>query len=127
MSKNTKQDPTPQGRRHFLKSTGIMMGALGVMALSRPAVAVEPPAPVPQKWNTTVDVLIIGTGFAGLAAAIEARNAQANVLIIEKMPLFGENSILNGGDLSAARLQHAAGAGHQGLPRTDVSGHDESG
>ncbi|WP_196905787.1 hypothetical protein [Candidatus Symbiopectobacterium sp. 'North America'] len=33
MSKNTKQDPTPQGRRHFLKSTGIMMGALGGMAL----------------------------------------------------------------------------------------------
>lgn len=79
MSKNTKQDPNPQGRRHFLKSTGIMMGALGGMALSRPAAAVAPPAPVPQKWDTTVDVLII-----------------------EKMPLFGGNSILNGGDLSAA-------------------------
>lgn len=111
MSKNTKQDPTPQGRRHFLKSTGIMMGALGGMALSRPAAAVAPPAPVPQKWDTTVDVLIIGTGFAGLAAAIEARNAKADVLIIEKMPLFGGNSILNGGDLSAAgsSMQQALG------------------
>ncbi|MGL9735157.1 MAG: FAD-binding protein [Symbiopectobacterium sp.] len=47
-----------------------------------------PPAPVSQKWDTTVDVLII-----------------------EKMPLFGGYSILNGGDLSAAgsSMQQALG------------------
>lgn len=39
------------------------------------------------------------------------RNAKADVLIIEKMPLVGGNSILNGGDLSAAgsSMQQALG------------------
>ncbi|MCV9879833.1 flavocytochrome c [Brenneria izbisi] len=92
----------PQSRRQFLKSTGMVVGALGGMALSRPAQAVPIPAPIPQQWDTTVDVLIVGTGFAGLAAAIEARNAQAEVLVIDKMPLLGGNSVLNGGDLAAA-------------------------
>ncbi|PWC10861.1 flavocytochrome c [Brenneria roseae subsp. americana] len=100
-----------QSRRQFLKSTGMVVGALGGMALSQPAQAVPTPSPVPQKWDTTVDVLIIGTGFAGLAAAIEARNAQAEVLIIDKMPLLGGNSVLNGGDLAAAgsKMQKEAG------------------
>ena len=30
------------------------------------------PVKVPQKWDDTVDVLCVGTGFSGLAAAIEA-------------------------------------------------------
>ena len=32
------------------------------------------PVKVPQKWDDTVDVLCVGTGFSGLAAAIEAHN-----------------------------------------------------
>ena len=40
------------------------------------------PVKVPQKWDETVDVLCVGTGFSGLAAAIEAHNAGASVLVI---------------------------------------------
>ena len=36
-------------------------------------------------WDEITDVLIIGSGFAGLAAAIEACNAGASVIILEKM------------------------------------------
>ena len=36
------------------------------------------PVKVPQKWDETVDVLCVGTGFSGLAAAIEAHNAGAS-------------------------------------------------
>lgn len=32
------------------------------------------PVKVPQKWDDTVDVLCVGTGFSGLAAAIEPEN-----------------------------------------------------
>ncbi|MCL2891938.1 flavocytochrome c [Brenneria tiliae] len=114
MSKKPISDP--QSRRHFLKSTGAVIGALGGMALSRPAQAVPGPVPIPQKWDTTVDVLIVGTGFAGLAAAIEARNAKASVLIIDKMPLLGGNSVLNGGDLAAAGSKMQKEAGIQDSP-----------
>src|SRR5665647_927282 len=89
-------------RRRFLTTTGVATGAaLGALTLPRAADALGP-APLPQNWDTTVDVLIIGTGFAGLAAAIEARGSQSEVLVIEKMPVPGGNSIINGGDFCAA-------------------------
>ncbi len=93
------QDPT---RRRFLTTTGVATGAaLGALALPHAADALGP-APLPQNWDTTVDVLVVGTGFAGLAAAIEARIAKAEVLVIDKMPVPGGNSAINGGDFGAA-------------------------
>ncbi|WP_168205890.1 FAD-dependent oxidoreductase [Geobacter sp. FeAm09] len=57
------------------------------------------------------DVVVVGSGFAGLAAAIEARNAGCSVLIIEKMRVPGGNSALSGGLFAVADspLQAAAG------------------
>ena len=65
----------------------------------------------PAKWDETRDVIIVGTGFAGLSAAIEARGRGADVLVIEKMPVYGGNSIVNGGDFSApgSRIQKEEG------------------
>jgi flavocytochrome c len=48
------------------------------------------------------DVVVVGAGFAGLAAAIEARKAGASVLVIEKMRAPGGNSIISDGGLAAA-------------------------
>ena len=48
------------------------------------------------------DVLVIGSGGAGLTAAIEATNAGAKVLVIEKMPLIGGNTKYATGGLNAA-------------------------
>jgi flavocytochrome c len=92
----------PTRRRFLTTTTGVATGAaLGALALPGNAEA-SGPAPIPQKWDTTVDVLVIGTGFAGLAAAIEARGLQSSVLVIDKMPVPGGNSIINGGDFCAA-------------------------
>jgi len=55
-----------------------------------------------QGWDETVDVVVIGSGFAGLAAAIEARNAGASVIILEKMKAPGGNSIISDGGIAAA-------------------------
>ena len=46
--------------------------------------------------------MIIGSGFAGLAAAIEAGNAGASVIILEKMKGRGGNSIISDGLVAAA-------------------------
>jgi len=48
------------------------------------------------------DVLVIGSGGAGLTAAIEATNAGAEVLVIEKMPIMGGNTKYATGGLNAA-------------------------
>ena len=55
---------------------------------------------VPAKWDEAVDVVIIGSGFAGLAAAYEAKKAGATVALLEKMRVAGGNSAINGGILA---------------------------
>lgn len=103
--------PSTAARRRFLQSSGLAAGAaVGAVLAPAGAAAAACEAP-PAQWDTRVDVLVIGTGFAGLAAAIEARLAGAEVLVIDKMPVYGGNSIINGGDFCAAGtpMQKAAG------------------
>lgn len=49
----------------------------------------------------TTDVVVIGGGGAGLAAAVTAHQNGANVIILEKMPRIGGNTILSGGAFNA--------------------------
>ena len=56
----------------------------------------------PEKWHEVADVVVIGSGFAGLAAAIEAGNAGASVIILEKMKGRGGNSVISDGLVAAA-------------------------
>ncbi len=52
---------------------------------------------MPPHWDAHTDVIVIGSGFAGLSAAAEARKQGAEVLILEKMNYFGGNSVIAGG------------------------------
>lgn len=47
------------------------------------------------------DVVVIGAGGAGLAAAISAEQNGAEVIVVEKMPKVGGNTILAGGAVNA--------------------------
>ena len=42
------------------------------------------------------DVVVIGSGVAGMAAAITAANAGKSVVVLEKLGVFGGNSIISG-------------------------------
>ncbi len=48
------------------------------------------------------DVIVVGSGFAGLAAAIEAHQAGAAVVVLEKMAGVGGNSVISDGVVAAA-------------------------
>lgn len=52
---------------------------------------------LPQTWDLTYDVVVVGGGFAGLAAAYETSTLGADTLLIDKMPVLGGNSQINGG------------------------------
>jgi flavocytochrome c len=52
---------------------------------------------LPESWDEETEVIVIGSGFAGLAAAIEAKNADSSVIILEKMKGYGGNSVISDG------------------------------
>jgi succinate dehydrogenase/fumarate reductase flavoprotein subunit len=72
-------------RRSFMKKTvaaGATVAAAGAMGAIAPTEAMS--AGVPRKWDKETDVVVVGTGFAGLAAGITAKEAGARVIILEK-------------------------------------------
>lgn len=75
------------------------------------AAMLMPSAVFAQQVRDRVDVLVIGAGGAGLSAAIVAKDAGANVLVLEKMPIVGGNTQLAAGGMNVAgsRLQDQKG------------------
>ena len=72
-------------RRNFLKLAGVSTLAAGlgsVSAVAESAVAYDQLV----AWDGEYDVVVVGSGFAGMTTAIEAAKAGANVLILEKAP-----------------------------------------
>lgn len=65
-----------------------------------------------KAWDAEVDVLVVGYGCAGVCAAIEAREAGASVLVLERAGGAGGTSINSGGFVYAGggtALQKALG------------------
>lgn len=62
-------------------------------------------------WDMDVDVLVVGAGACGLAAAIAAHDAGVQVAVLEKRDRPGGNSSLSTGSVPGAgsRFQRAAG------------------
>jgi urocanate reductase len=54
-----------------------------------------------RQWDGEWDVIIVGSGFAGLAAALEAHDAGSRVVILEKRRTIGGNSVIAGGMYNA--------------------------
>lgn len=52
-------------------------------------------------WDEKVDVVIIGSGVAGLSAAIEASETGASVIVLEKMKVTGGNTRISDGGVAA--------------------------
>ena len=53
--------------------------------------------------ESSYDVVVIGAGGAGFSAAIEAKNTGANVVLLEKMPAVGGNSLISGAEMNVAK------------------------
>lgn len=96
-NRNDRSTPNNMTRRALLGS-----GALAGVAVTLGTGAVAAPRAMPDSWDEEVDIVIVGSGFAGLAAAHEAAKAGASVALLEKMRTPGGNSIISGGVLAAA-------------------------
>lgn len=76
-----------------LESAGMSAGDL----TANPAKAEEPR----QSIEETHDIIVVGAGGAGFCAAIEAKMAGADVIILEKLPIAGGNTLLSGAEYAA--------------------------
>ncbi|MDR1178231.1 MAG: flavocytochrome c [Spirochaetaceae bacterium] len=66
-------------------------------ALLNPVGTPRGPVTAPGRWDETYDVVVVGAGYAGAAAAYAAQTQGARTVLIEKMPFIGGNSQINGG------------------------------
>ena len=88
-------------RRTLIKSLGAGAALLPVAA----AHAKESPraeSAVPEKWDETYDVIVIGAGGAGMAAAVKAADEGAKVVVLERLAFPGGNTQLAQGQINAA-------------------------
>jgi succinate dehydrogenase/fumarate reductase flavoprotein subunit len=61
-----------------------------------------------ESWDDTVDIVVVGYGFAGAAAAIEAHDRGAKIMLVEKNATPGGISICSAGGVRIARDRDAA-------------------
>ena len=89
-------------------------GVLTAMALALQAAGVDPEAynrePAEQGAAEDLiidaDIVIIGAGGAGMTAAITAADAGKNVLVLEREPAVGGNSVKSTGGMNAAKTAY---------------------
>jgi len=83
-------------RRELLASTAIGGATLAAGSYGGLAHAFEP-ASAPAKWDRETDVLVVGYGAGGSAAALEAVTAGAEVIVLERLQSGGGAMKYSGG------------------------------
>ena len=87
-------------RRNLVKSLAILGGGAVLLPSNLCAKVLESNVPA---WDEEWDVIIVGTGFAGVCAAMAAVEEGAKrILAIDKMPYVGGNSAFSAGSMAVA-------------------------
>jgi len=73
-----------------------------ILALAMTAIITIPLLVGCGSKTESADIVIIGAGGAGLAAAVEAQESGAKIVVLEKMPMVGGNTTRATGGLNAA-------------------------
>ncbi len=95
MGEATATNQSGLSRRNFLKGAGVgAAGLLGAAALSAcssgtPAASADAKSVADITWDEETDVVVVGSGAAGVASAMAALDAGAEVIMIDKQPVLG--------------------------------------
>jgi 3-oxosteroid 1-dehydrogenase len=105
-------DEAVRSRRAVLK--GLAAGSFATSASLLPARAEAASSP---NWVAEADVLIVGSGIAGTAAALAATSRGATVIMLEKLPFRGGTTAKSGG---VFWIPDNAWLKHQGVADTRI-------
>jgi succinate dehydrogenase/fumarate reductase flavoprotein subunit len=83
-------------RREFLRNGA----AVGVGAAAIANLGGGEAAAAATQWHRVADVVVVGSGTAGMAAAIKARDGKASVIVVEENSDIGGHGILSQGSVS---------------------------
>jgi len=95
-----------------IKRRSLLAGMGATAAVTVAAGAAARPGSSIRSWDINTDVLVAGSGAAGISAALEARATSAEVLVIESLSQLGGSSAMSGGVIYAGggtALQRALG------------------
>ena len=93
MTRDRKEDKRGVTRRQVLAGAGAMTVSLGAITLqSRTAEAAV-------EWDHDTDILVVGSGAAGCAAAVTAHQNGDRVVVVEKAPITGGTAAKSAGVL----------------------------
>src|SRR3989454_4201376 len=93
---STKDQNPRISRRKFLVRTG----AAGVGATALTGLAQQTGNAAVPKWHRTADVVVVGSGAAGMPAAIRARDLGASVIVVEENTDVGGHGMISQGNVS---------------------------
>ncbi|HUN69963.1 MAG TPA: FAD-binding protein [Burkholderiales bacterium] len=79
-----------------------------------------------ENFDWTLDVLVIGGGGCGLAAAIAAHDAGAETAIVEKLDRAGGNTALSTGSVPGAGSRFQRAAGIQDSPEQMIADYERN-
>lgn len=87
-------------RRQFFKGSTGIAGAAALMPFAQ-AQQIPPHCQnVPTKWDFTADVVVVGAGACGMASAIRAADAGADILVVDTNYDIGGHAILSAGSIA---------------------------
>lgn len=82
-------------RRQFFKGSTGIASAAALMPFAQ-AQQIPPHCQnVPTKWDFTADVVVVGAGACGMASAIRAADAGADILVVDTNYDIGGHAILS--------------------------------
>ena len=88
-------------RRNLIKTVGAG-AALLPLASAHAKETLRAESAVPEKWDDSYDVIVVGAGGAGMAAAVMAADQGAKVALLERLAFPGGNTQLARGQMNAA-------------------------
>ena len=98
--KKERDEKSAFSRRAFVKSGAVGLGGIGAAALAGIDAWQLEAAPIPKRWDKTADVVVVGSGAAGLPAAISAAEHGASVILIDQNVDIGGHAIQSGGAMA---------------------------